>query len=65
MTSELDRERNRNLMEFLKTRRMQVFITTTALQNVRLDGTDGHRTFRIEAGRVFSEHSSDNRGKND
>jgi len=65
MTSELDRERNRNLMEFLITRQMQVFITTTALQNVRLDATDGHRTFRIEAGRVFLEHSSDNRGKDD
>lgn len=57
MTSELDRERNRNLLEFLETRRMQVFITTTALQNVRLQGMEQHRTFRIEAGRVFSEHS--------
>ena len=61
MTSELDRERNRNLMEFLETRRMQVFITTTALQNVMLDGTDNHRTFRIESGRVLSE----NRGNDD
>lgn len=52
MTSELDRERNRNLMEFLAVRRMQVFITTTALQNVTLPGTEQHRTFRIEAGRV-------------
>ena len=61
MTSELDRERNRNLMEFLETRRMQVFITTTALQNVMLHGADNHRTFRIEAGRVLSE----NRGNDD
>ena len=31
MTSELDRERSRNLMEFLNRREMQVFITTTSL----------------------------------
>jgi len=55
MTSELDRERNRNLMEFMETRRMQVFITTTALQNVELQGTDNNRTFRIDAGRVCCE----------
>jgi DNA replication and repair protein RecF len=55
MTSELDRERNRNLMEFLETRRMQVFITTTALQNVELHGTDNYRAFRIEAGKVRCE----------
>jgi DNA replication and repair protein RecF len=55
MTSELDRERNRNLMEFLETRQMQVFITTTSLQNVELHGMDNYRTFRIEAGRVLCE----------
>jgi DNA replication and repair protein RecF len=55
MTSELDRERNRNLMEFLAEKRMQVFITTTSLQNIMLHGIEQHRTFRIEAGRVFSE----------
>jgi DNA replication and repair protein RecF len=55
MTAELDRERNRNLMEFLETRRMQVFISTTALQNVELHGTDNYRTFRIEAGKVRCE----------
>jgi DNA replication and repair protein RecF len=55
MTSELDRERNRNLMEFLTEKRMQVFITTTTLQNIMLPGMEQHRTFRIEAGRVHSE----------
>ncbi|HEX8960117.1 MAG TPA: DNA replication/repair protein RecF [Geobacteraceae bacterium] len=52
ITSELDRERNTNLMEFLAARRMQVFITTTAMQNIALAGTKHCRTFRIEAGRV-------------
>jgi DNA replication and repair protein RecF len=55
MTSELDRERNRNLMEFLARKRMQVFLTTTTLQNVMLPGMEQHRTFRIEAGRVLAE----------
>lgn len=61
ITSELDRERNRNLMEFLAEKRMQVFITTTAPQNIMLHGAEQHRTFRIEAGRVLSE----NRGNDD
>ncbi|HEY6872101.1 MAG TPA: DNA replication/repair protein RecF [Geobacteraceae bacterium] len=55
MTSELDRERNRNLMEFLAAKRMQVFITTTTLQNIALPGMEQYRTFRVEAGRVLSE----------
>jgi len=42
-------------MEFLAEKRMQVFITTTSLQNIMLHGIEQHRTFRIEAGRVFSE----------
>lgn len=53
MTSELDRERNSNLMEFLKKREMQVFITTTSLQNVALDGMENNRTFRISEGKVL------------
>lgn len=52
MTAELDRERNLNLMEFLEQKQMQVFITTTTLQNIMLAGVEQHRTFRIEAGRV-------------
>ena len=53
MTSELDRERNRNLMEFLKKREMQVFITTTSLQNVTLEGMENNRTFRISEGKIL------------
>ncbi len=55
MTSELDRERNRNLMEFLKQKRMQVFITTTSLQNISLDGIDTYRTFLVSDGEVSQQ----------
>ena len=54
MTSELDRERNHNLMEFLKKREMQVFITTTSLQNVALEGMENNRTFRISEGKILN-----------
>ena len=54
MTSELDRERNRNLMEFLKKREMQVFITTTSLQNVAVEGMEDNRTFRISEGKILN-----------
>ncbi|ACH37036.1 DNA replication and repair protein RecF [Citrifermentans bemidjiense Bem] len=53
MTSELDRERNRNLMEFLKKREMQVFITTTSLHNVDIDELQDNRTFRIKEGKIL------------
>ncbi len=55
MTSELDRERNRNLMEFLKQKEMQVFITTTSLQNISLDGIDTYRTFLVSGGEVSQQ----------
>ena len=55
MTSELDRERNYNLMEFLKKREMQVFITTTALSNVALEGTQHTRTFQISEGKIINQ----------
>jgi DNA replication and repair protein RecF len=54
MTSELDRERNSNLMEFLKKREMQVFITTTSLDNVALEGMENNRTFRISEGKILN-----------
>jgi len=54
MTSELDRERNHNLMEFLKKREMQVFITTTSLQNVAVQGMADNRTFRISEGKILN-----------
>lgn len=53
MTSELDQERNRNLMEFLRKKEMQVFITTTAQENILLDDRENNRTFLVEAGKVF------------
>jgi len=53
MTSELDRERNANLMEFLKKREMQVFITTTALQNVPFEEGREFRAFQIKDGSIF------------
>jgi DNA replication and repair protein RecF len=53
MTSELDLDRNFNLMEFLKKREMQVFITTTSLNNVALEGMQHQRTFRISEGRIL------------
>ncbi|MBJ6726185.1 DNA replication/repair protein RecF [Geomesophilobacter sediminis] len=52
MTSELDRERNGNLMEFLRKREMQVFITTTSLDNIALEGSDEQATFRISEGQI-------------
>jgi DNA replication and repair protein RecF len=52
MTSELDQERNRNLMEFLQNKEMQVFITTTTLQNILLDAREPYHTFRVDAGKV-------------
>jgi len=55
MTSELDRERNYNLMEFLKKREMQVFITTTALQNIALEGMEHNRTFQISEGKIINQ----------
>lgn len=53
MTSELDRERSRNLMEFLETKQMQVFITTTSLNNVMLKGVENYCTFSVESGKVL------------
>ncbi|HTP67106.1 MAG TPA: DNA replication/repair protein RecF [Geobacteraceae bacterium] len=54
MTSELDRERNGNLMEFLKQKEMQVFITTTAPENLILDNSSNNRSFLVEAGQVYN-----------
>ena len=55
MTSELDGSRNRNLMNFLDTRKMQVFITTTNLRNILLDDINDYPAFRIHAGKVVHE----------
>jgi len=53
MTSELDQERNRNLMDFLSKKEMQVFITTTCQENILLDDRENRRTFLVEAGKVL------------
>ncbi|HOP39813.1 MAG TPA: DNA replication/repair protein RecF [Geobacteraceae bacterium] len=55
MTSELDRNRNGNLMDFLKEKDMQVFITTTSLDNINLVGISNYSTFPVQEGRVLSE----------
>lgn len=52
ISSELDRERNRNLMDFLGRNEMQVFLTTTNLDTIMLDGITHYRTFRIHDGKV-------------
>lgn len=52
ISSELDRRRNENLMEFLRQKNMQVFITTTDPATLRLDGIDTHAAFRVEQGKV-------------
>jgi len=53
MTSELDHERNRNLMEFLSKKEMQVFITTTCQENILLEDRENNRTFMVEGGKVI------------
>jgi DNA replication and repair protein RecF len=53
MTSELDRERNRNLMDFMAKKDMQVFLTTTSIDNILLHKEEDHRRFLVEAGKVY------------
>ncbi len=55
MTSELDRNRSGNLMDFLKEKDMQVFITTTSLDTINLAGISNYSTFPIHDGKVLSE----------
>jgi DNA replication and repair protein RecF len=53
ISSELDRERNRNLMAFLRQKEMQVFISTTGLENLALDGIDNYRSIRVHGGKIL------------
>ncbi len=53
MTSELDGDRNHNFMEFLKSKEMQVFITTTSMENLGLTGTNNYTVFPIQGGRIL------------
>lgn len=55
MTSELDRDRNGNFMSFLKEQEMQVFITTTSLDNISLEGIVYYSTFPVSNGRLLTE----------
>jgi len=55
MTSELDRNRNGKFMAFLHEKNMQVFITTTGLDNLRLDGIGCYSTFPMEHGKIVTE----------
>ena len=55
MTSELDQERNGNLMEFLSGKEMQVFITTTDVDNVILNGRENSSTFLVESGKLYNQ----------
>jgi len=55
MTSELDRDRNGNFMRFLKDKEMQVFITTTGLDNINLSGISNYSTFPVEDGKINTE----------
>lgn len=52
ISSELDRQRNANLMAFLRERRMQVFITTTDVSSLRLEGIDTRASFHVSRGTV-------------
>ena len=52
MTSELDGERNRNLLRFLEEKRMQVFITTTSLQNLMMGNQENYTIFPVHEGKI-------------
>jgi len=58
MTSELDRERNANLMAFLQNRAMQVFITTTRPDTLPAAILQAGRVFRIEEGTISCEREA-------
>jgi len=55
MTSELDQERNGNLMEVLSGKEMQVFITTTDVDNIILNGRENSSTFLVESGKLYNQ----------
>jgi len=55
MSSELDAQRNSNLMEYLTSRDIQVFITTTQPSSALLATTAHCSVFRVENGNLTSE----------
>ncbi len=57
MSSELDAQRNHNLMEFLTTREIQVFITTTERSPALLAAAPHCAVFHVEGGNLTFEGS--------
>ncbi|MDD2897932.1 MAG: DNA replication/repair protein RecF [Desulfuromonadaceae bacterium] len=57
MSSELDAQRNNNLMEFLTTREIQVFITTTERSSALLATAPHCAVFHVEDGNLTFEGS--------
>ncbi len=55
MSSELDDRRNHNLMEFLTTREIQVFITTTERSPALLEAAPHCAVFHVEGGNLTFE----------
>jgi DNA replication and repair protein RecF len=55
MSSELDARRNRNLMDFLTARDIQIFVTTTERSPVLLDAASHCAVFRMEDGNLTFE----------
>jgi DNA replication and repair protein RecF len=55
MSSELDARRNHNLMEFLTTREIQIFVTTTERTPALLDAASHCAVFRMEDGNLTFE----------
>lgn len=53
MTSELDRDRNHNFMQFLSGKDMQVFITTTSLDNFVLSESLHYLVFPVSGGKIL------------
>lgn len=57
MTSELDRQRTGNLLQFLADRRMQVFVTTTGTESLGLFKNSGNaRLFHVKQGAVSRDN---------
>jgi DNA replication and repair protein RecF len=52
MTSELDSQRTANLLQFLADRNMQVFVTTTSMDNLKTFNNSNMRLFHVKRGTV-------------
>ena len=53
MTSELDSQRNRNLLHFLEEKQMQVFITTTTPDNLNAGNRENYQMYPVEQGKII------------